>query len=210
MPDSLATLSIDTTLNHCAAAIVREDRVLAVRVDDTPIGHNERLAPLVEALLAKADLRPTDLGRIVVSTGPGSFTGIRGGIAFARGLALALDIPCVGVSTLTALAARQSGSTLAVVEGRNGMVYAQMFSGADPTSAAALMSMDEIAAQGWSPDVIIGTACVMLNPIFPMGHIQTVSGVDPVALAILGAQLDPATHPALAHYMRDAGATLPA
>jgi tRNA threonylcarbamoyladenosine biosynthesis protein TsaB len=91
-------------------------------------GHAERLHPMVEAALAEAKASYADLDRIAVTTGPGSFTGVRVGIAFARGLALALDIPAIGVGSLDALivplARSGEGTVAAVLDAKHGEVYA--------------------------------------------------------------------------------------
>lgn len=92
-------------------------------------GHAERLMPMIEALLAESNVSFANLDRIAVTTGPGSFTGVRVGIAAARGLALALGIPAVGVNSLEALALpvlkRQSvGTAVAALDAKRGEIYA--------------------------------------------------------------------------------------
>ncbi len=93
-------------------------------------GHAEALLPMVERVREKAGLGFADIDRLAVSIGPGSFAGIRVGLAAARGLALALDLPLVGIGTLKLLAAGAPGSgpVAAVIDARNGQVYFQPFS----------------------------------------------------------------------------------
>jgi tRNA threonylcarbamoyl adenosine modification protein YeaZ len=95
-------------------------------------GHAERLIGVIERALDQAGLAYADLGRIGVSIGPGSFTGVRVGVATARGLALALGIPAVGVNTLEALAAEAHADfpdrpILAAIDGRRGDLYCAVY-----------------------------------------------------------------------------------
>jgi tRNA threonylcarbamoyl adenosine modification protein YeaZ len=95
----LLTLAFDTATSAATAALVRDGELLGERSTDT-----RRLLADVDALLREGGAEPRDLGGVAVGIGPGSFTGIRIGIAAARGLALALDVAVAGVSTLDVLA----------------------------------------------------------------------------------------------------------
>lgn len=103
-------LSFDTTLAACSVACVaidpdsREVDVLASMRTAMARGHAEALVPMIARTMTEAGLDFTQLDRIAVTTGPGSFTGLRVGIATARGLGLALGIPVTGVVTMDALA----------------------------------------------------------------------------------------------------------
>ncbi|MGR3464137.1 tRNA (adenosine(37)-N6)-threonylcarbamoyltransferase complex dimerization subunit type 1 TsaB [Limimaricola sp.] len=90
-------LAIDTSAAHCAAALHLGDRIVA-RVEPMAKGQAERLMPFLEELLASESLGWRDLAAIGVGTGPGNFTGLRIGVSVARGLALGLGIPAIGVS----------------------------------------------------------------------------------------------------------------
>jgi len=94
-------LAFDTAAPHCAAALLRGD-VVVTRVEPMATGQAERLMPLLEEMLAEAGLVWADLDGIGVGTGPGNFTGIRIGVAAARGLALGLSIPAIGVTGFAA------------------------------------------------------------------------------------------------------------
>ena len=97
-------------------------------------GHQERLGPMVREAMATAGYAFAELDRIAVTVGPGSFTGLRIGIAFAKGLALAADTPVVGIGTLAALAAGDDapGRKTAVIEAGRGGVWLQRFDGEAP------------------------------------------------------------------------------
>jgi tRNA threonylcarbamoyl adenosine modification protein YeaZ len=123
-------LAIDTAASLCAASIHDSEAgaELGREVLDIGKGHAERLIGVIESALGRAGLAYADLDRVGVSIGPGSFTGVRVGVATARGLALALSIPAIGVNTLEALAAEAHGDfpskhILAVIDGRRGDLY---------------------------------------------------------------------------------------
>ncbi|WP_282603590.1 tRNA (adenosine(37)-N6)-threonylcarbamoyltransferase complex dimerization subunit type 1 TsaB [Paracoccus sp. PARArs4] len=103
MPDRL-TLGFDTSAAHCAAALLRGDRLLASRHEEMAKGQAERLMPMIEELLSEAGVTFRQIDVIGVGTGPGNFTGIRVAVAAARGLSLAMGVPAIGVSATEALA----------------------------------------------------------------------------------------------------------
>jgi tRNA threonylcarbamoyladenosine biosynthesis protein TsaB len=93
-------LAFDTSAAHCAAALVSGERVIARRVEAMPKGQAERLLPMIEEMLAGAGLAWADLAALAVCTGPGNFTGTRIGVAAARGIALGLGVPAIGVTRM--------------------------------------------------------------------------------------------------------------
>jgi tRNA threonylcarbamoyladenosine biosynthesis protein TsaB len=104
MPDRvMLILGINTVADACGAALVRDGAVLAELSEPMNQGHDARLAPVVEQLMRETGIAFGELDRIAVIVGPGSFTGVRVGVAFARGLSLALDIAAVGVTSLEAI-----------------------------------------------------------------------------------------------------------
>jgi len=111
------TLAFDTATDVATVALVDDGRAVAERRSRAV-----RVLADAQALLGEAGRRPQDLQRLVVGVGPGSFTGTRIGLAAARGLALALDLPTAGVSTLDALAAGAPGA-LPVIDARRGEVF---------------------------------------------------------------------------------------
>lgn len=97
-------LAVDTALGACSVAVLDNDKVLAHRFIPMERGHAEALAPMVEAAMTESGLSFAALGRLAVTAGPGTFTGQRVGLAFMRGLRLALECPLIGVTTLAAMA----------------------------------------------------------------------------------------------------------
>ncbi len=122
-------LAFDTAAAHCAAAVVWGDR-LWVRVDPMATGQAEHLIGMLEAMLAEAGLAWRDLAGIGVGTGPGNFTGIRISVSAARGLALGLGVPAIGVTGFEALAYQRPLPVWAVIPARRGMVHAARSGGA--------------------------------------------------------------------------------
>jgi tRNA threonylcarbamoyladenosine biosynthesis protein TsaB len=98
-------LAVDTALGACSAALLDGDEILAHNFEAMDRGHAERLAPMVEEIMKQAGMAFAALERLAVTTGPGTFTGQRVGLAFMRGLRLALKRPLTGLTTLETIAA---------------------------------------------------------------------------------------------------------
>ena len=118
-------LAFDTAAAHCAAAVMSGDRILGSRVEPMQKGQAERLMPMLEDLLAEAGFTWRDLSAIGVGIGPGNFTGVRISVAAARGLALGLGVPAIGVSGLRALAYRMVGPVRVAINGPRDSFYLQ-------------------------------------------------------------------------------------
>lgn len=162
-------LAIDTTGARCGAAVTDAGgRVLAFRDPVIGRGHAEQLMPIVEEALKEAGAGWPDLARIAVSVGPGSFTGLRVGVAAARGLALALGIPAVGVATLEALAEpfRHAGPVLAAMDAKRGEVYLAVYGPGDVTLrepfATRLDDLPAVFGLGDPPSVCVGSGVPVL------------------------------------------------
>src|SRR5262249_26286756 len=132
--DPLRVLAIDTALEACSAAILDTGHGDGVTSRSVPMmrGHAEALVPLIAAVMSEANVEFDGLDRIAVTVGPGSFTGLRVGVAAARGIALATGKPAVGVTTLAALAAPffaadESEPILSILNPRHNPVYKQLF-----------------------------------------------------------------------------------
>lgn len=130
------TLGFDTSAAHCAAALLSGDRVIAARSEDMQRGQAERLMPLLQEVLTSQDVAWCDLWRIGVGIGPGNFTGVRISVSLARGLALSLRIPAIGVSTLDAICTENTTGTACVPAPRE-LVYIRSGSGAPHLVALA-------------------------------------------------------------------------
>lgn len=112
----MLVLGINTVADACEAALVSDGVAVEAYAEPMNQGHDARLAPVVETLMRKAGVAFADLDRVAVVVGPGSFTGVRVGVAFARGLGLSLDVPVVGVTSLEALdALPRAGRVLGVL-----------------------------------------------------------------------------------------------
>jgi tRNA threonylcarbamoyladenosine biosynthesis protein TsaB len=137
-PDALLPiLAFDTSAAHCAAALLWDDGLI-LRDEPMQKGQAERLMPMLEEVLAEAGLGWRDLKALAVGTGPGNFTGVRIAVAAARGLALGLGVPAVGVTRLEALAYGLPRPMTVIEDARRGEVYVQLFTddGAGPARLA--------------------------------------------------------------------------
>ena len=210
-------LAIDTALGACQAVVTDGEAVLAVRSELMHRGQQERLGPMVAELMREANLGFGDLDRIGVTAGPGSFTGLRVGLAFAKGLALARALPCVGVGALDALAASApagSSAVAAVIDGRRGEVYLRLFPpGGPPDEAEAL----EIADAGRLLEafafaarlVLVGSGAPLVAAFRPEAEVLPLAAPDPVALARLAAAAPEGEGPPRPIYLRAPDARLP-
>jgi len=123
-------LAIETSTLVSSVALVTEERVLAELTTATRLAHSETLLPHIEQVMKMAGVERSELTAIAVSIGPGSFTGLRIGLATAKGLSYALQLPLVGVSTLAALAAGfpLEGSVVgAMLDAQKGNVYLELY-----------------------------------------------------------------------------------
>ena len=123
MPPEPVVLAFDTSAAHCAAAVVSGTRILAQRVEPMDKGQAERLMPLLAEVLAEAQVNYAGLSAIGVGTGPGNFTGVRISVAAARGLALGLGIPAIGISGFEALAAGLPDDVVTLLDARRGALW---------------------------------------------------------------------------------------
>ena len=210
-------LALDTCLGASSVAILQGDRVLAARSEPMTRGHQERIGVLAREVAAEAGVRFPELTRIGVTVGPGSFTGLRVGLAFAKGLATALSIPCVGVNTLEALAAGVPGGGFiaAVLDARMSQVYLQIFDGGVALMAPDALDLGSAAARlaelhGGQAVTLVGSGAPLLAQIVPGATVLTPVSADPVAVARLAAARPAPAHSPRPLYLRAPYATLPA
>lgn len=210
----MIVLVIDTALGACTAAVFDGERSLAVRSEPMTKGHSERLGGFVRDAMAEAAIGFDAVERIGVTVGPGSFTGLRVGLAFALGLGEALNRPVVGVSALDALAAStaEDGPVAALIDARRDQVYARLFRDGAAEGEAEALSLTEAAerlADGeWR---LVGSGGPVLAAAFPQmqGAVEPLPAPSPEALARLTLALDPETHPPRPLYLRAPDATAP-
>ena len=145
MAKSTRILAFDTSAAHCAAALFGDDRIIAEVTEPMARGQAESLMPMLVGLLQAGGVALQDLTALAVGIGPGNFTGIRIGVAAARGLALALDIPAVGVSNFEAMA-WQTGADpcLVSLEAPRGAAFVQLFRGRRPDGAPRLINPADV------------------------------------------------------------------
>ena len=175
----MRVLAIDTALEACSAAVLDTERASVVAHESLPMlrGHAEALIPLIARVLERARLTFSELDRIAVTTGPGSFTGLRVGISAARGIALAAGKPAVGLSTLAAFAAPfiAADDTLPVVvaiDARHDHVYCQVFGpgGRTLVTPRVVPLREALRAATTGAPRLVGTAAAMLAAAWPEGE----------------------------------------
>ncbi len=202
-------LGIDTTGPWCSVALVDEARILGLRRHNpgpagNKKGHGEILADMVRDILQAAHMRPSGLDKIAVCSGPGSFTGPRIGLAFAKGLALPHKIPLVGLSALHVWAANadpeQSKTVLSVADIKRGQVCVQVFKNGVAAHRPKTLENDAINLQA---EKVTGSGAHFVD-----GKTKS-SYICPARLAWLGLELCPSAHPAEPLYHRPPDAKLP-
>jgi len=124
-------LALETSAKAASVALVEDGRLLAQNMQHAGLTHSRTILPMIHALLDGVDLTVKDMDKIAVAHGPGSFTGIRIGVATAKGLAFGLDKPLVGVSALEAMAHQamhlEGGIICPVMDARRNQVYNALF-----------------------------------------------------------------------------------
>jgi tRNA threonylcarbamoyladenosine biosynthesis protein TsaB len=124
-------LAIDSSSVTASAALVKDGFLISESFFNNGLTHSHTLAPMIDAVIRNTGASPKDITQVVVTNGPGSFTGLRIGAATALGFASALGIPCAGVSSLMAAAynaADREGTVCAAMDARRGQIYGAMFS----------------------------------------------------------------------------------
>jgi tRNA threonylcarbamoyladenosine biosynthesis protein TsaB len=219
-------LGIDTALGACSVALLDGDHVVARAHEPMQRGHAEALAPMVESVMRKSSLAFSTLGRIAVTTGPGTFTGQRVGLAFSRALALALKIPIVGVTTLDAMVAQALSQddadwAVAVSDAKRGEFYLGARSSAGETLIVPSVLEHEAAVEQvllalgiyGSNLALAGTGAELLRSLLGReGKVVRSSKVqqpDAVFVARIGLDLPHSDSPPRPLYLRAPDAKLP-
>jgi len=197
---------MDTVAEHCAAAVFDSHAGRCLHAVSRKIGkgHAEQLMQVIEEALAGARVDYGDIERIAVAVGPGSFTGVRVGVAAARGLALALSVPAVGISTLAALAADAQSAhpacpVLVAIDARRGEIYWQRFDGSGMAVTQPCAAPLESALPHRAGHLLAGNAAPLLvepsgsAPRKPVGPVAATAHI--ATYARLGAEAIPGAPP---------------
>lgn len=215
----MRVLGIETSAAARGTVALAEGGVrLAEASHEVRSAHAELMLPLIARLLAEAGWARGSLDRLAVGVGPGSFTGVRVGIALAQGIALGLGVPVVGVPSLAAMARAApphvSGLRVPLLDARRGEVFAAAYDehGVERLAARALPRATALAEL----DGLVGPARVLLGAVAvelagPASSLRSPETDLPHAAltALLGGELEPGAHPPEPLYVRDAGATRP-
>ena len=193
----MIVLGLDTTGSECSVSIVDDACVRAHIARNIGRGHAEVLAGMVEKAFIAADLTPADIDRLAVCTGPGSFTGLRVALSFAKGFALPRNLPVIGINALEVTAQelwlRDGTARMGVYKDiRRGETFYCEYEFGAPIMAPQSMSFDEAVEK----------SCLLDSGV------ETFS-VDTRILAWLAMDRDPNTHPAEPLYSRGPDAKLP-
>lgn len=200
----MRVLAIDTALEACSAAVLDTGQPAASVHESLPMqrGHAEALMPLIARVMDRAGLEFDMLDRVVVTTGPGSFTGLRVGLAAARGIALAAARPAIGLSTLAAyaaplVAADATRGVVAAIDARHDQVYLQVYGpgGRTVVNARVAPLREAIRVSAIGGPAVIGTAATMMAAAWPPGErppslVDNRSAPDIEWVARLGAAAD--------------------
>ena len=209
-------LAIDTALDACAAAVLDTEagRLIAQESQAMKRGHAEALMPLIARVIEQSGIGFAGLDRIAVTTGPGSFTGLRVGISAARGIALAANKPVVGVTTPTAYAApvvSQNGEqpVISAIDARHDQVYLQVVSGNGSSLIwpRAAPIEEALEASRFGVPHLVGNAARILADRWPADapppfKVDALPAPDIAWVGWLGAAVSPDAAPARPFYLR--------
>jgi tRNA threonylcarbamoyladenosine biosynthesis protein TsaB len=209
-------LAIDTALDACAAGVLDTEAGKLIAHESLPMkrGHAEALMPLIARVMKASGVAFAALDRIAVTTGPGSFTGLRVGLSAARGIALAANKPVVGLTTLTAYAApvvSESGEhpVISAIDARHDHVYFQVVSGNGSSLVRPRVAPIEeaLGASQFGAPHLVGNAARILADRWPADalppfKVDALAAPDIAWVGWLGAAVSPNTAPAKPYYLR--------
>jgi tRNA threonylcarbamoyladenosine biosynthesis protein TsaB len=216
-------LAIDTALDACSAGILDTDagKLIAQESQAMKRGHAEALMPLIARVMQQSGTTFAALDRIAVTTGPGSFTGLRVGLSAARGFALAADKPVVGLTTLTAYAApavsqNKEQPVISAIDARHDQVYFQVVRGdGSPLIRPRVAPIAEaLDASRFGAPHLVGNAARILADRWPADapppfRVDAQPAPDIAWVAWVGAAVSPDSAPARPYYLRAPDAKLP-
>src|SRR3981189_1413268 len=209
-------LAIDPAPDPCAAGVLDTGTGKLIGLESQPMkrGHAEALMPLIARVIKQAGIAFASFDRIAVTTGPGSFTGLRVGLSAARGIALAADKPVVGLTTLTAYAApvvseNAEQPVISAIDARHDQVYFQMVSGNGSSLIRPRLAPIEeaLGASRFGAPHLVGNAAKILADRWPAHRappfrVDAQPAADTASAAWLGAAVSPDTAPARPFYLR--------
>lgn len=216
-------LAIDTALPAISACVLDDGAESPESIETIAMerGHAEALLPLIERVMARVEGGFASLDRVAVTVGPGSFTGLRVGIAAARAIGVACKVPVIGVSTLAALAAplileQKPGLVAVAIDARHGNVYFAAF-GPDGRATSAprvLPPREAVRSLGAGPVRLAGSGAALLAIEASAAGTEIeiareYTGLDIVFVAKLGLLADPALAPPRPLYLKAPDAKLP-
>jgi len=206
-------LAADTCFGACSAAVVQGGSTLSHANEAMERGHAEALAPMVDAVVRKAGISFAELDRLAVTVGPGSFTGQRVGLAFMRGMRVALKKPLIGVTSLAAMAERarrESGASTAaaVHDAKRGEIYMEAV-GISALSARVSPFAEARAELAKVSDLALtGTAAARLAREIGVARVIVADSPDAIWVGRLAAQIE-SSLPPRPLYLRAPDARLP-
>ena len=215
-------LAADTALGACSVALIDGERVLAHRFEAMERGHAEALAPMVDEAMREAGVEFDAIDRLAVTTGPGTFTGQRVGLAFMRGLRVALGKPLAGITTLDAICAAaqaeaDSDYAAAIHDAKRGEAYLAIVARDRTVLPPTLAALDDAAAliakmlPNESPIALAGTAAPAIGEkLGPRARVTSIRQPDAQWVARLGARMAEPTEAPKPLYLRAPDAKLPA
>lgn len=163
-------LAIDTSCTVATAAVMDDNKLLGEYYIDDKLTHSQKLMPMIDALLKELNLAAKDIDVFAVSTGPGSFTGLRIGIATAKGLASGSGKAMVGVSTLKAMAYRHpmcSYDIMPMIDARNAQVFCGKYKfedGCRTLLEPQVKNIDDIINEITTPTLVMGDGAIKNMP----------------------------------------------
>lgn len=216
----MKALAIDTSNYTLGVAVIDNSTIIGEYITNIKKNHSVRAMPAIQSLLRDVDMVPSDLDRIIVAKGPGSYTGVRIGVTIAKTLAWSLNIPVVGISSLEVLANNGkffNGLVCPIFDARRGQVYTALYKEKD-LNLIKIMEDTNILLKDWlellkkekSPILFIGNDVslhhdLIIDTLGDQAKIASVSAQNarPSELAILGIQKEPdEVHHFVPNYIR--------
>jgi len=218
-------LALDTAQGACSVAVWQDGAVLARLHELMRVGHAEKLVPMAMEAMEAAGLEMVDLDRLASTIGPGTFTGTRIALATARGMALALKVPVIGVTTLEAIAHSIAPAAnqirVACFDAKRGELYVQAFAGEtlEPRTEPLALEHDQAAATVMAASMglgiqVVGTGTELLSQaLAPLGVSAACPDLSPhpdaALVADIAAMKEPSDNPPSPLYLRAPDANLP-